>query len=114
MKIKSLGIIVLLVIGFFIVNVSVSEPSGILVVPGGVLAAAAPGGGGTPAPSGDCPCYYVGQVVSQGGWWQSGNYYYITEIFIGNCTIKQIWEKNGQYLQTTYYDGGCTCQCTEG
>lgn len=97
MKTKILGIVLLLVIGLGISQIHL------------FTAEQAPGG--EPAPAGNCPCYYVGEVISEGGWYQSGVYYFIIETFIGNCTIRQDWYADGQWFQTTTYNGGCTCEC---
>ncbi|MCX6584007.1 MAG: hypothetical protein NT166_27855 [Candidatus Aminicenantes bacterium] len=69
------------------------------------------GGGGTPPSNNNCPCYSVGQFVSQYGWWQGGSYYSIIETYIGNCQIRSDWYRNGQWFQYTVNAGGCTCPC---
>jgi hypothetical protein len=93
MKIKILAIVLLVLLSFGLQQ----------------LVATQPGGGGTP--TGHCPCYTVGQVISQGGWYQGGFYYFVVETYIGGCQIRQDWYKNGAWFQYSIYAGGCNCDC---
>ncbi len=93
MKIKILAIVLLVLFSFGLEQVIAEQP-----------------GGGTP-PAGNCPCYSVGQVVSQGGWYQSGYYYYVVETYIGNCQVRVDWYRNNVWFQSYTQAGGCTCAC---
>lgn len=79
----------------------------IMLIPGNLFAACV-GCGGTSG--GNQPCYNVGEVVSDGSWYQyAGCLDRIKDVYVGNCEIKRTYWHCGVLTSVSWYDGGCTC-----
>lgn len=58
---------------------------------------------------GNQPCYDVGEIISDGDWYQSGFLWREVWTYIGNCEIHVDLTRNGAYFDDYDMDGGCNC-----